>query len=313
MQHLRVRPGDAGQARQSGWSPDGITTSGGPAEVWIDHCSSTWAIDEGISAATFKPPTSEPARRIFIRDCIIGPGLNHSSHPKGPHAKGTLVYGGTQNVAIVRNLYSSNVERNPVFQAGTSGVVVNNVIANPGERAIHAHGTNETKDPSLGNPRIAVVGNVVLFGEKTKKAAAIFEGVADGFFENNEGFDWLGHPLPVLRVPGPTLEAAPVWPVGLKAVSTTAALWHVARFVGARPAERDAIDTRIVREALTGAARIIDSQDEVGGYPKLDPTTRQLDVPEKNRRAWLEALSREVVFGPPERSAHERGSNSPNP
>jgi hypothetical protein len=297
VQHLHVRPGDAEQAKQSGWSPDGISTSGGPADVWIDHCSSTWAIDEGISASTFKPPTPEPARRVFIRDCIIGPGLNNSSHPKGPHAKGTLVFGGSQHVAVVRNLYVSNVERNPVFQAGTSGVVVNNVIANPGERAIHAHAASE-KDTSAPHARIAIVRNVALFGEHTKKAAAVFEGVADAFFEGNEGFDWHGQPRPELREPMPTLAEPPVWPEGLKPVSTTAALWHVARFVGARPAERDAIDTRIVNEALTGRARLIDSQDEVGGYPKLEPTTRKLDVPETGRRAWLEKFAREVTFGP---------------
>lgn len=300
LQHLRVRPGDAGQAKGSGWEPDGISTSGGPADVWVDHCSSTWAIDEAISASTFKPPAGDPVRRMFIRGCIVGPGLDNSSHHKGPHAKGTLVFGGSQHVAIVGNLYTSNVERNPVFQPGTSGVVVNNVIANPGQRAVHAH----SADPNLGkegpDPRIAVVGNVVFFGEKTKKTAGVFEGTAEAYFKDNEGYDWLGQPILELREPvtARVVPAPPVWPEGLKPLGTTAALWHVARFAGARPAERDAIDTRIVQEALTGTARIIDSQDEVGGYPKVEPTTRPLDVPEKDRRAWLEKLAREVTFGP---------------
>ncbi len=297
VQHLRIRPGDAGQPKGSGWEPDGITTSGGPADVWIDHCSVTWSLDENISAATYKSPTGEPARRIFIRDCIIAEGLNESTHGKGPHSKGTLVFDGTQQVAIVRNLYASNVERNPVFKPDTSGVVVNNVIANPGQRALHAS-VPDAQSGSLPKARIAVVGNVVLGGEKTKKTAAIFEGTADGFFKDNEGYDWRGQPLALLRAPFPTLDAPPLWPEGLEAKSPAGALWHVARFVGARPAERDAIDTRIVREALTGAARIIDSQDEVGGYPAIEPVTRALEVPETGRRAWLEKLTREVVFGP---------------
>ena len=298
VQHLRVRPGDAGQAKRSGWSPDGISTAGGPVDVWIDHCSVTWALDEQISASTYKSPTGEPARRIFIRDCIIAEGLNDASHPKGPHAKGTLVFGGTQHVAIVGNLYSSNVERNPVFQAGTSGVVVNNVIANPGERAIHAHAANEAS-PNFPNARIAVVGNVVLFGEKSKRAGGVFEGLAEAFVKGNEGYDWLGESIPEVRPPSTaTLTEPPVWPAGLTARSTTAALWHVARFAGARPAERDAIDERIVRDALIGAARIIDSQEEVGGYPQAEATTRQLEVPPTGRRAWLEKIAREVTLGP---------------
>ena len=265
--------------------------------MWIDHCSATWSLDENISAATYKSPTGEPARRIFIRDCIIAEGLNDASHGKGPHSKGTLVFDGTQQVAIVRNLYASNVERNPVFKLDTSGVVVNCVIANPGQRALHATAT-DSENPDGKPARIAVVGNVVLFGEKSKKLAAIFEGKADAYFKDNEGYQWNGEPLPLLRVPFPTLDAPPLWPEGLEPKSTTGALWHVARFAGARPAERDAIDTRIVREALTGGARIIDSQEEVGGYPKVEPVTRALEVPEKGRRAWLEQLAREVTFGP---------------
>jgi hypothetical protein len=296
-QHLHVRPGDAGQPKKSGWEPDAITTSGGPVDVWIDHCSATWALDENISATTYKSPTGEPARRIHIQHCIIAEGLSNASHSKGPHSKGTLVFGGTQQVAIVGNLYASNTERNPVFQAGTSGVIVNNVIANPGERAIHAHGISDAKDNTAANARIAVVGNVVLFGEKTKKTAALFEGSAAGFFKDNEGFAWDGKSLPVLRVEMETLTEAPVWPQGLQPISTTAAMWNVARFAGARPAERDATDTRIVREALTGAAHIIDSQDEVGGYPKIESVERKLDVPETGRREWLEKMTREVELG----------------
>lgn len=297
IQHLAVRPGDAGQPKKSGWQPDSISTTGGPVDVWVDHCSTTWSIDENLSASTYKPPTGKPAARIHFRDCIVAEALNNASHEKGSHSKGSLVYGGTQEVAIVNCLYSSQVERNPVFQAGTSGVIVNNVIANPGERAIHAHAANEDKAPNAPNARIAVVNNVVLFGQHTKKAAGVFEGVADGYFKGNEGFNWEGAPIPELRVPFATLPKPPVWPEGLEATSTSAAMWHVARFVGARPAQRDPIDQRIVNAALTGTAKIIDSQEEVGDYPKYEPVTRPLVVPDAGRRAWLEKLAREVTLG----------------
>lgn len=298
LQHLRVRPGDAGQPKKSGWQPDSISTSGGPSDVWVDHCTTTWSIDENLSASTYKSPNGEPARHIHFRDCIVAEGLDNATHDKGPHSKGTLVFGGTQEVAIVNCLYSSQVERNPVFQPGTSGVIVNTVICNPGQRAIHAHGPEGAAEAGMTKPRIAVVGNVVFFGEKSKRSVnAIFEGVADGYFKDNEGYDWFGKPLTLLRDPIPTLEHPPVWPEGLQATSTTAAVWHVARFVGARPAERDAIDTRIVQQALTGTARIIDSQDEVGGYPKTEPVSRALKVPAKGRLSWLEALAHDVTYG----------------
>lgn len=297
VQHLSVRPGDAGQAKQSGWEPDGISTSGGPVDVWIDHCSVTWSCDEGISAATYKSPTGEPARRIVIRDCIIAEGLSNATHSKGEHSKGTLVFDGTKEVAIVGNLYCSNTERNPLFKLDTSGVVVNNVIANPGQRAIHGSAPG-SEGLNLPKPRISVAGNVVLFGEKSKRSArAIFEGAADGWFRDNEGYDWFGKPLDLLRAPFPTLDQPPVWPEGLEASSPTAALWHVARFAGARPAQRDPIDQRIVSGAFNGMARIIDSQDDVGAYPKYEPVTRPLEVPAADRVRWLEKLAREVTYG----------------
>ena len=52
IEHISVRPGDAGQPKKSGWEPDGIATSGGQAfNVVIDHCSVTWAVDENISVS----------------------------------------------------------------------------------------------------------------------------------------------------------------------------------------------------------------------------------------------------------------------
>ena len=291
IQHLHVRPGDAGQAKGT-WDPDGMSTAGGPQDVWFDHCSCTWAVDENLSATTFKSPTGEPTRRVFLRDCLIAEGLHNSTHPKGPHSKGTLVDAGTQEVAIVRCLYASNVERNPVIHPGTSAVVVNTVIADPGQRAIHS--SSAGKNPDVPKAMVSIVGNVVLLGEKTKKGAAVFEGEANGFFKDNEGYAWDGTPLAVLRAPMVTAEKPPLWPEGLTATSTTAALWHVARSVGERPGERDAIDQRIVSEALTGRAHIIDSQDQVGGYPKIEPVTRALDVPATQRREWLEKMARAV-------------------
>ena len=51
IQHLRVRPGEAGAAKRSGWETDGIGTVTGAHDVIIDHCSTTWATDENLSAS----------------------------------------------------------------------------------------------------------------------------------------------------------------------------------------------------------------------------------------------------------------------
>jgi hypothetical protein len=63
---------------------------------------------------------------------------------------------------------------------------------------------------------------------------------------------------------------------------------------GARPKDRDAIDTRIVADFRAGTGAIIDSQDQVGGYPTAEQTTRPLDVPSENVEAWLRSFSDEL-------------------
>ena len=66
---------------------------------------------------------------------------------------------------------------------------------------------------------------------------------------------------------------------------------YVTEHVGARPKERDEVDMRIIQDFLDRKGEIIDSQDEVGGYPKYQSTFRKLDIPEDNIEAWLLSLA----------------------
>ena len=294
VQHLKIRPGDRGAGDGKKWEPDGITTLGANHDILIEHCSVTWGVDENLSASSYGAPEGTHARRITIRNCLIAEALNEATHAEGAHSKGTLVLDGTREVAIVGNLYAGNVERNPVFKPDTSGVIVNNVMAAIGARAAHA--SLPPVDSPAEPARLAVIGNTALLGTGSKKSAGIFEGRADAYFRDNVGANRQGEAIPLLRDPFPSLDSAPVWPQGLLAQSATAAQWRAVRFAGARPAERDPIDARIVAEAVSGSLRIIDSQEEVGGYPEPEETRHPdpLTVPESARDAWLEAIAREV-------------------
>ena len=48
-------------------------------------------------------------------------------------------------------------------------------------------------------------------------------------------------------------------------------------YAGARPWDRDVNDVRVTADAAEGRGDIIDSQDEVGGYPEFEATTRAFD------------------------------------
>ncbi|MFW6164400.1 MAG: pectate lyase family protein [Planctomycetota bacterium] len=299
VRHLRVRPGDAGRRKRSGWEPDGISTSGGDAhDIAIDHCSVTWAVDENIS--TSGPRTEGPdrtSRRVTISRCIIAECLHNATHHKGPHSKGTLIHDFCRDIAIIGNLYAHNVQRNPYFKAHTTGAIVNNVIYNPGSAAIQLgfsarewRGARYKPVP----PRVSVVGNVYIQGADTRQGLPMVARPGAVFLADNIALDSAGQPVKVVGKGVRVVEEKPVWPEGLEPLPAEKVLDHVARHVGARPRDRDAADRRIIRDLRRRKGRIIDSQDDVGGYPQVQPVRRKLDVPGENVEEWLARMAAEV-------------------
>jgi hypothetical protein len=65
------------------------------------------------------------------------------------------------------------------------------------------------------------------------------------------------------------------------------------KHAGARPNDRDEIDRRIIREFQQRLGHFIDSQDEVGGYPKVAPVKRGFEIP-ADVESWLAKLAAEV-------------------
>ncbi|HEY8942818.1 MAG TPA: right-handed parallel beta-helix repeat-containing protein, partial [Polyangiaceae bacterium] len=90
------------------------------------------------------------------------------------------------------------------------------------------------------------------------------------------------------------LTEKPAWRDGLVALPASSVLESVLAHAGARPKERDAIDERIIAAVVAGVGTIIDSQDEVGGYPMPSATQRALDLPTANLEAWLATYSAQV-------------------
>lgn len=315
MQHVRLRMGDAGLPRYSspdfvkGWDVD-VSTNGAQAyNIVIDHCSFAWAVDENLSVSGPRYDGAEgTSRRVTLSNNIIAEGLMQSVHSKRePHSKGTLIHDMVRDVAVIGNLYAHNDDRNPMFKGGATGVVVNNLIYDPGRIAISAGAAmaewvgREAPPP----PRIAVVGNHLVAGESSRLKALVVanvskrfgEGPAEVWFDDNRIEMSAGKPA--VPEAGPLvsrLAEAPLWPAGFKARPVGEVREAVLTHAGARPLERDAVDQRIVSNVRQGSGRIIDSQDEVGGYPLVIPAVRrQLDVPEKDVGAWLRGMSDALI------------------
>jgi hypothetical protein len=296
VRHIRVRPGEAGQPKRSGVDFDAISSVGGH-DIIVDHCSLTWATDENLSASgpRFGGDTPEQWRdntshRITFSNNIIAEGLAHSSHAKGEHSKGSLIHDNARDILIIGNLYAHNLERNPMFKGGSQGMVINNLIYNPGQRAVHYNLVAAEWDGRIyEDGRLALIGNAMRGGPDTPKQAAFFmfggSGALDLYLRDNLAVDRIGQPLPMqgsystAPVGVRMLKTAPALPFGVKPLPAANVQDAVIASAGARPWDRDDIDRRILADTIEGRGGVIDSEDEVGGYPK-HAETRQAFVPD---------------------------------
>ena len=299
IKHIRVRPGDAGQPKKSGWEPDGLATSGGNAyNIIIDHCSFTWAVDENLSASgTRTEGPDSTSHKITFSNNIIAEGLDNSSHQKGPHSKGTLIHDFCQDIAIVGNLYAHNAQRNPYFKAFTTGVIVNNLIYNPGNVAIQlgyvkSEWKNSRYEPE--NCSVCIVGNVLFKGQNSREDLATIAKLGDAYVKDNRAFDQDGKSIKLTRGEINILPDMPTWPGDFKALPSGEVENYVVSHAGARPKDRDIIDKRIIQDFLDQKGQIIDSQEEVGGYPNYRKSYRKLEIPDNNIEEWLSGLSAEI-------------------
>ncbi|WP_414663336.1 pectate lyase family protein [Horticoccus sp. 23ND18S-11] len=311
IQHIRVRAGDVGRAKKSGWEVDSMATTSA-WNVVVDHCSLAWGTDENLSAsgprfdggANVDAWRSRTSHDVTFSHCIIAEGLSNSAHAKGEHSKGSLIHDNAQRISIIGNLYASNVERNPLFKGGVQGVIVNNLIDNPGRKALH-YGliASEWTGHGYVNGQMAAVGNVLHCGPDSKDGMALVMVGGDGplelFLADNLTRDRAGKPVEPFvittkdskTVGVKLLAASPVWPAGLKALAAADVKESVLKNAGARPWDRDEVDQRIVRQVREGKGRIIDSQEQVGGYPRPAMTQRTLTVPTTGVDAWLATFS----------------------
>lgn len=291
VRHIRVRPGDAGLPRFAGNDFDAISTVGAH-DVIVDHCSLTWGTDEGLSASgtrfiaggrnaeDFRSGTS---RRITFSNNLIAEGLAYANHAKGEHSKGSLIHDHVQEVLIVGNLYAHNYERNPLFKGGVNGQILNNLIYNPGARAMHYNLIAEEwigHDHETGH--MVIRGNVLRAGHDTRKLALLMVGGSgdlEVYMQDNLAVDLLGEPvIPMIGryttapIRVTQLKSAPALPSHVKLLPSARVQDAVIEAAGATPWNRDPVDRRIVADVVEGRGEIIDSQEEVGGYPRYEPT-----------------------------------------
>jgi hypothetical protein len=290
IQHIAVRPGENGKPKKSGWEADGLSTSGA-SDIIVDHCSFSWATDENLSASGPRFNGTSPddwpngtSRRVTYSHNIIAEGLQNSTHGKGEHSKGTLIHDNAEQILLYGNLYSSNVERNPLVKGGAKVAVVNNLIHNPGKRAVHynliAHEWGE-RAPRTG--AVTIVGNVLRAGPDTRRNTPLFSLGGSGdvslYMQDNIAVDANGEPLPMTgRYTADTAQMLkadqPYLPAGLTPLPAQGLESAIYASAGMRPWQRDAIDFKILSDVAEGRGNIVDSEAQSSGYPAYAATRK---------------------------------------
>lgn len=310
LRHLRIRRGISA----GGQGDDNI--GGNPDHhIIIDHCSTSWGMDENISlyrrmrsSLDGKTRIKDPAENITIQWTISSEALDAKGHAFG----GT--WGGNPST-FHHNLFASNTARNPSIGMSGAFDFRYNVIFNWGHRSID--GGDETSMINLINnyykPGPATNENIRdIFARIESRnmyspGSAWAEGkwypleeerpgkwyVAGNIMHNNQKVtnnNWAGmrgsdanspdvkELKRLARVNTPFVG----WPVAphqpAEAVFET-----VLAKVGATLPKRDAVDTRVTEMVRTGKPMtetgIIKDVSEVGGYPSLsfDPAEVPVD------------------------------------
>jgi hypothetical protein len=291
-QHTRVRVGDIGVPKKSGWETDGLSTEGEAHDVICDHNSVTWATDENMSMSgkRFVGDTPESWRahashRITFSNNIIAEGLARATHWKIEHSKGSLIHDNATDILIVDNLYAHDFERSPLFKGGVHGVIVNNLIYDPGQRALHYNlMAEEWGDHPFQVGQMVAVGNVMRAGPSTVLPIAFLEiggyGDLEFYGKDNLAVDKIGQPLPMFgrytTSPAKIIEMDKpmLWPQGLEPMASADVQRSVLSHAGARPWDRDYDDVRLIADVAEGRGEIVNSQDDLHGYPQMKETHR---------------------------------------
>lgn len=268
LRYLRVRPGDS-----AGQELDAINIRS--SNVIVDHCSASWATDETVSVIGH-------ASNVTIQWSLIAESLNESVHSKGEHGYGSLI-STPGNVSVHHNVYAFHKSRNPRPRDALLDFR-NNVVYGWGDRA----GYNEGDPVRMnyvgnylrpldysGNPDVAfhaggtdarmyVEGNVLERTDDTRLTDwMLIEPTAEG--SGRPAKSAFGAPQPFPAASVTTHESTTIFRMLLDGA-------------GATLPTRDAADERVIRLMRDGEGAIIDSQEDVGGWPPLNTGSAPQDA-----------------------------------
>jgi hypothetical protein len=310
LQHLKIRVGDS----SNGPNPDnrdnlGIEGRSGVYNIVVDHVSLSWSVDENLTL------WYEGVQDVTVMNSIISEALHDSLHPKGPHSMGMLVGGenfaAPARVSIFQNLLAHNNERNILYAGDQNSSVffANNLVYNWGN-----YGTSFRNGGD-----VSAVGNAYIHGPDSngwgsdmmvQNGSSLRVYWVDAMVEGTIYSD----PWTIIEGgSGPRVNSPPIWVNGYSPMSSDQVENTVLSYAGARPADRDSVDARVIQSVRNRSGQIIDSPSEVGGWPNppgVILNSRSLTLPANpngdsdgdgytNLEEWLHGYAAQVEGGTP--------------
>ncbi|TZF86171.1 pectate lyase (plasmid) [Pedobacter sp. BS3] len=305
IRYIRFRLGD-----ESKQEDDAINSTHNHRDIIIDHCSMSWSVDE---CASFYRN-----HNFTLQWCIIAEALNHSVHSKGPHGYGGI-WGG-EGASYHHNLIACNNSRNPRFSGSSTTLnpedelvdFSNNVIFNWGQNSSYGGekgrynmvnnyykpgpATSKSKRQRMMNPwspygKFYIAGNIM---EGSKEVSADnWKGVE---YEHGQSTDstYTDKPFPVAAISLQKAHKAYTDVLAKAGASIT----------------RDAVDKRIIEETRLGMATagvnkngLIDSQNDVGGWPELKSLPAPADT---DRDGMPDVWEKKMKLDPAKANANGR-------
>ena len=251
--------------------------------VVIDHISASWATDELIDASQ---TASYPSGNYTISNSILANPIYDSSGSSGILTNGN-------NVSFIGNFFAHINKRHPALNDYARIAFFNNVIYNYGYAIAEFNGLNNATETPVDKMWLNFIGNVIksgansnagrglvkmdLYAENTTNEISMRDNIHNGVTKtgldiDTSDFNWDYTEVPEIVIPNYTPIAA----------SLTEAL--VLANAGARPADRDSVDTAAINDFINGTGSRPTSTPSMPSYTR----TTSAFVPVANPHAMYD-------------------------
>lgn len=292
IRYLRVRLGD-----ESGGDYDAVS-SRYTKHIILDHLSASWSVDECMSIYH--------CDSITVQWCLVSESMSKSNHIKGSHGFGGIW--GSNYGTYHHNLLAHHSSRNPRMASGSGNTDYrNNVIYNWGYQSLYGGEKNQQGNDKFNFSNFNIIANYYKPGPATRPGEVMYRianpsyrsesdygtwYIADNVVEGNKDVsadNWNGGVQ--TKISFEKIKRDEPWPaMPIHQQTALEAYESVLDNAGATLPKRDAVDSRIIAEVRGGYATykgrsyekehevadpsktcgIIDTQDDVGGWPLLE-------------------------------------------